>query len=289
MTQIPLFGSIADRSKDFTDAQQRIAEFVVRHPAEVAFMNARELAEAVGLSESSVVRFAYSAGFDGYRGLQAAAQQVVNSQLTMQHRYLQRAHCAGNVVEMSVRNDIRNLELLERSISSTEVDLAAERIAKARRCYIAGFRGAAGLALIVSSAVSQLCRNSVQLSFDAGETVDLLVGAGPEDALVAISFRRYARRTLRIAEYAHRRGVFVIAITDSIFSPMRGHANVLLAAEVESSSFTYSLVAPLCVVNCLVLALTKQLGEGAAASVRDWEETYSQFDLLEGLSPTGGA
>ncbi len=289
MTQDSFTDTIAKHSGTFTDAQQRIAQFVLRRPSQVAFMNARELAEAVGTSESSVIRFAYSAGFDGYRGLQAVAQQTVNSQITMQQRYLQSYQGArGDVVATTIRNDIDNLAALERSLRSTEVERAAAQIASSRRCYVVGFRGAAGLALIATSAINQLCHNAVQLSFDAGDTIDLLVGIGPEDALLAISFRRYAHRTLQIAQLAQQRGASVIAITDSVLSPLRAYSNVLLTADVESPNFCYSLVAPLSVINILILALAQHVGSEAAARIRDWEETYGHFNLLEGLNSTGG-
>ncbi len=288
VTQGPLFDAIAERSKTFTDAQQRIAEFVLRHMTQVAFLNARELGEAVGTSESSVIRFAYSAGFDGYRALQSAAQEMVNSQLTMRQRFLQRHQTDRDVVATTIRNDIKNLEALGHSLSSSEVERAAAHIAGARRCYVVGFRGAAGLALIASGAINQLRHNGIQLSLDSGDAVDLLVGAGPDDCLLAISFRRYAHRTLRIARFARQRGMFVIAVTDGLFSPLRECSNVLLTAEVESPNYCYSLSAPLSVINSLILALSQQMGSKAADLIRDWEETYRQFDLLEGLNSTGG-
>ncbi len=286
MTQDSFTDTIAKHSGTFTDAQQRIAEFVLRNASQVAFLNARELGDAVGISESSVIRFAYSAGFDGYRALQSAAQQMVNSQLSMQQRYIQHYQTARDVVATTIRNDIENLEALGHSLNSSEVERAAAQIGRARRCYVVGFRGAAGLALIASGAINQLCHNGIQLALDTGDAVDQLVGAGPDDCLLAISFRRYAHRTLRIARFAHQRGVFVIAVTDSLFSPLRAYANVLLSAEVESPNYCYSLSAPLCAINSLILALSQLMGSRAADQIRDWEETYRQFDLLEGLGST---
>ena len=275
---------IAQHSKDFTESQQKIAEYVLRDPSQVAFKNARELAEAVGTSESSVIRFAYSAGFDGYRAFQDAAQQIVNSTLTMQQRYLQyRPRLEGNIVEETVRADIHNLQRLERTLNPDDVKAAAQRIARARRCYVVGFRAAAAISLLLSGSINQLCHNAIDLSIDAGHAVDLLVGAGPEDVLVAISFRRYGRRTQRIAQFCHQRGVFVIAITDSLFSPLRSTADILLAADIESTSSIYSHVGPLCIKNCLMLALNQEVGDRAPALVSDWEETYRHFDLLGGL------
>lgn len=288
MPQSRLFEVIAERSKDLTEGQQRIGEYVLRHPSHVAFRNARELAEALGVSESSVVRFAYSAGFEGYRDLQTAARQVVNGQLSLQQRYLERTRLDGDLVQVAVGSDVRNLEALLASLPSGEIERAALRLAEARRVFVAGYRASAGLAAIAASAIGQLCHNCTQLWFDEGQTVDQLVGAGREDVLLAFSFRRYARRTLRVARVAHERDVFVVAVTDSVFSPLRDYADVALVAEVESPNFTYSLVAPLAIVNCLVFALTRHLGDHAAALIRDWEETYRQFDLLEGLTTNGG-
>lgn len=286
MTEPSFLDMIAEHSKDFTETQQLIAEFILSDPSCVAFMNARELGEAVGVSESSVVRFAYSAGFDGYRHLQAAAKKLVNQRLSMHERYLHRPQFTGDIVHTSVRAGIRNLESLERSTSSSEIERAAAQLAQARRCYVLGYREAAGLAIIAYSAISRLCHNCIQLSFDAGETIDLLVGAGSQDVLLAISFRRYARRTLHIAEFAHKHGVFVIAITDSLFSPLREYADILLVGNVESPNFSYSLIAPLCIIDSLVLALSEQMGDAAAASIKEWEETYGHFDLLEELDTT---
>ncbi len=278
-----LVEAIARRSGDFTPAQERVAQLVLRDPSQVAFMNAKQLGEAADVSEASIVRFACSIGFAGYREMRASTQRVVSHQLTLTRRYLDRTRPGGDIVHAVVQANINNIQTLAASLSAADVERAAKKIAQARRCYVVGFRAAAGLALVASSAISQLCHNCVQLSFESGETIDLLVGAGPRDVLLAIGFRRYSHRTLQIARFLHQRGAFVIAVTDSVLSPLKDSARIMLAAEVESPIFPYSLVAPHCVIDSLVLALSHHMGTAAAGLLKDWEDTYRRFGLLEGM------
>lgn len=279
----PLVEAITGRLESLSPTQQRVAQYILRNPTSPAFMNARELGEAVGASESSIVRFAYAVGFDGYRDLQASAQQQLSSRLSLHERYLSRSQLPVTTVHTAVRSSIRNLQELQETLSAQDLEQAAERIIRARRCYVVGFRAAAGLAIIASSAIGQLCHNCVQLSLELGETIDLLVGAGDQDVLLAITFRRYSRRTLQIAKYLHSLGTFVIGITDCLWSPLRDSADILLVGEVESPSYAYSLTAPHCIIDCLVLALSQKMGIGAATPIKEWEETYRYFDLLEGM------
>jgi DNA-binding MurR/RpiR family transcriptional regulator len=284
MADVPvLLDAIAQHTKEFTPSQQQIAEYVVRDPARPAFMNARQVADAVGVSESSVIRFAYIAGFDGYRAFQSSAKQLVNSRLALHERYRNRPRPTGTIAQIAVQTSIKNLQALENSLSSADLERAAERIAQSRKCYVVGFRAAAGLAMIASSAINMLHRNCVTLSSEAGETIDRLVDAGPEDVLLAIAFRRYARRTLDIAAFVHERHAFVISVTDSLFSPLKNDSDVLLAGEVESPSFAYSLIAPHCIVDALVLALSQKMDADAPRSIKAWEDTFRQFHLLEGM------
>jgi DNA-binding MurR/RpiR family transcriptional regulator len=179
-----LVDAIVRRSKQLTPAERRVAEFVLRNPSQVAFLNAKQLGQAAKVSEASVVRFACCIGFKGYRELRASTQRVASSQLMLTQRYLDQPRQGDDVVRAVVRTNIRNMQGLAESLSARHVTRAAKRIVKARTCYVAGFRAAAGLALVASSAISQLCHNCVQLSFESGETVDQLVGAGPRDVPV---------------------------------------------------------------------------------------------------------
>jgi len=246
-------------------------------------MNAKQLGEAAKVSEASIVRFACSIGFAGYREMRASTQRVVSNQITLTRRYLDQTRPSGDIVQMVVQASINNIETLAASLSAADVERAAKKIAHARRCYVVGFRAAAGLALVASSAIGQLCHNCVQLSFESGETIDLLVGAGSRDVLLAIGFRRYSRRTIQVARFLHQRGAFVIAVTDSVLSPLKDSAKIMLAADVEAPIFPYSLVAPHCIIDSLVLALSRHMGTGAAGLLKDWEDTYRRFELLEGM------
>ena len=283
MTEPPsLLEFIGQHNKEFTSSQQKIAEFILRDPSRLAFMNARQLADAVNVSESSVIRFAYTAGFEGYRALQSSAKRLVNTRLALHERYLNKPHYTGTILQTVVDSSIKNLQALS-SLADSDIECAAERIAQSRRCYIVGFRAAAGLALIAASAINMLHHNCFQLSFENGETIDEMIGADPQDVVLAITFRRYARRTLQIANYLHKRGTFVIGVTDSLFSPLKDSADILLVGDVESPTFAYSLIAPHCIIDALVLALSQKMEPTAAKLIKEWEDTFRPFDLLEGM------
>lgn len=272
--------AIANKQGELTSGQTRIADFILRNRSKAAFLTARELADASQVSESSVIRFAYFLGFGGYPELQASLQEEINAQLTLR-RYLDYAQDESNVVQTVIETNIANLETVRRSLSDSEIHLAAQHIAAARRCYVIGFRAGAGLAVIASSAISQLCHNCIQLTFEYGETLDKLVGAGPSDVLLALAFRRYSRRTLDIARYSKEQGVFVIGMTDSVLSPLCKYSDIVLVGEVESPAFSYSLVAPLSIIDCLVVALGDSLGTTSAENLKRWEETFGYFGQLE--------
>lgn len=286
MAPSSLFSAIADCRSSFTPVQQRIADFLVQNPYQAAFSTARELAVAVGTSESSITRFSYCLGYDGYPALQEGAEHLINNRLAMDERYRSR-RTVHDIVQSSVSKAIENLEGVGRSLSSEEIERAGAMLAQARRCYIVGFRGSAGLALIASTSLSEVGCECVQLSIEAGETVDLLVRSGPEDLMLVFGYGRLARRTLRMASFARERRMSVIAITDSQFSPLRKYAEVTLVGNIEASHSSYSLVSLICILDCLILAYTKQRGDAAVSAIEIWEKTFRYFDFAEPFGASG--
>ena len=262
------------KAPTFSKGQRAIAKFITESYDKAAFMIASKLGKTVGVSESTVVRFAVELGYDGYPQMQKAMQEMVLNRLTSVQRIGVANDRIGqqDVLSTVLHSDMEKLRETAETVERAAFQDAVKAISGARRIYVLGVRSAAPLANFFGYYLNYMFDNvQVITTSGTGEMFEKLVGVGSEDAVVAFSFPRYSTSTLKGAQYCTSVGAKVIGITNSKLSPLAESCDYVLVAKSDMVSIVDSLVAPLSVVNALIVAL---------ASGR--EQTLSKtFDTLE--------
>ena len=262
------------RAPTFSKGQRRIAQYITESYDKAAFMTANRLGKTVGVSESTVVRFAVDLGFDGYPSMQKAMQEMVLNRLTSVQRIEVTNDRIGDqdVVSMVVQSDIDKLRQTGETVSREEFREAVNAILEAKRVYIIGVRSVAPLANFLGYYLNYMFNNvHVITSSGASEIFEKIVGVNAEDVVIAFSFPRYSAVTVKAAEYCRSTGANVIAITDNDASPLAQCADHVLCAKSDMVSLVDSLTAPLSVINALIVAI---------AAKRE-KELHRTFDALE--------
>ncbi len=266
----------------FSKGQRRIAAFITEHYDEAAFMTAARLGEKVGVSESTVVRFAAQLGFEGYPQLQKAMQELIRSKLTIVQRMeVTRARVTDEQVLREVATgDINNIRQTLEEMDLKAFDSAVDAVVKARHIYVFGAGSCKALASFLTHYLQMLLGGSAHLITAASqsEIFEELLDISEQDAVIGISFPRYSSKAAKTLHYAHSKGVPVIAITDSILSPIAPYASSLLLAHSDMASLVDSLVAPLSVINALIVAI----------SLKTMDRNYKKLEELEYLWKTYG-
>ncbi len=281
---------IGERYPGMSKGHRSIANYITSNYDKAAFMTAAKLGETAGVSESTVVRFACELGYDGYPKLQRALQILARSRLTS----VQRIELAENrmnssdVLEKVVGMDIDNLRHTFEEVSKESFDRAAVTIASANRLYIIGVRSSASLASFMAFYFNHIFENVRSVNTTSvSEMFEQILNIGPGDVLIAVTFPRYSQRTVKAAKYAHGCGASVVSITDSVASPIVPYSDIPLFAKSDMASFVDSLVAPLSIINALIVAVglrhENDLSETFKKLERVWEEynVYQQEDERE--------
>lgn len=260
----------------FSKGQKKIANAIMNEYDKAAYMTAARLGSYVGVSESTVVRFAGALGFDGYMEFQRAVQELVRTRLTPNQRIeitkqrIGRGDVLENVMESDIGKIRYTLETLDRAAFFKSVDAILE----AKTVYIMGARSAGVLAQMLDYNLSLIFDNVrfVRPSSSA-EIFEQMFSIGEHDALIAFSFPRYSTKMVSAVKYARQRGASVIGITDAEISPIAEFADFLLTAQSDMASFMDSFVAPVSIINAIIVEITN----------RREKEITSRFDTLEAI------
>ena len=259
---------------DLTQAQKRIAEAIVDNPEFVAFATVDKLSARLGIASSTIVRFAYRLGLDGYPELQERVRVLVRSRLRGADDAgddSSIAHLGESTAAASLRHDLDNLRNTVSELDAATLDKAVDVICRARRVFFTGGLASGPLAEYTAHTFNRL-RGGAQV-LGLGDTAAEILGLTPEDALVVFSFPPYASQTLQILDAVRKRGVVVVGITDSLISPL-GKVDVTLTARVSGVGPQNSLVGPLAIINVLL--------NGVAAKNPGSADRYRQiFGLLD--------
>ena len=285
-----LIAHISEHAAGFSKGQKRIAHYIQEHYESAAFMTAFKLGETVGVSESTVVRFAAELGFDGYPQLQKAMQELIRSKLTTVQRIeVTRARMADdevldNVMAYDMANIRQTLEELPRDVFYQAVDAIVE----ARRVYIFGAGSCRALANFLAYYLKLLLPD-IHLIYTSSETeiLEEMLQIGEQDAIIGLSFPRYSSKAVKTVHFAHSRQAKIIAITDSVLSPIAEYASYLLLAHSDMATIVDSLVAPLSIINALLVAVSLKKMDSNAARLTELEqlwETYQVFQPFEEVS-----
>lgn len=270
----------------FSKGQRLIARFILESYDKAAFMTASKLGKTVNVSESTVVRFAAELGYDGYPSMQKALQEMIRNKLTSIQRIEVANDRIGNqdILSMVMQSDIEKIRMTLEETDRASFRQAVDAILSAHRIYILGVRSAAALADFLGFYFNLIFDNIVLVhTTSASEIFEQLLRVGPEDVVIGISFPRYSSRTVKAMRFAKDRGANVIALTDSEASPLAEAATETLLAKSDMASFVDSLVAPLSLINALLVAIARSKSDVVDHFERlehIWEE-YGVFVSME--------
>ena len=274
---------IQENMHTFSKGQKRIAAFILESYDKAAFMTASKLGKLVGVSESTVVRFAAELGYDGYPNMQRALQEMIRSRLTS----TQRIQAAGdqfsgqNVLSAVVQSDIEKLRLVASRADRAEFEQVVDKLMSARHIYILGVRSSSFVAGYLHFYLHLLFENVTLVQTNtAGEIFEQLFRIGPGDVLIAISFPRYSQITVNTVKFAQDRGAGIIAVTDNELSPVCQMADAALLAPCEMLSFVDSMVAPLSLINALLIAVGSRLGTDASKTFAELEDIWNAYGVF---------
>ncbi len=275
---------LQEKEPTFSKGQKRIARYITDSYDKAAFMTANRLGKTVGVSESTVVRFAVDLGFDGYPSMQKAMREMVLNRLTS----VQRIEVANNrfgdqdVVSMVFHSDMEKLRQTSETVSRQEFSAAVSAILKAKRVYILGVRSVAPLANFLGHYLNYMFNNVHVISgFSAGEMFEKIVGVNAEDVIIAFSFPRYSSSTTKGARYCRSAGATVIGITDSMDSPLGQCSDHVLVAKSDMVSLVDSLVAPLSLVNALIVAIAAKREKELSQTFANLERIWDEYNVYE--------
>lgn len=275
---------LTEKAPTFSKGQRRIAQYITESYDKAAFMTANRLGKTVGVSESTVVRFAVDLGFDGYPSMQKAMQEMVLNRLTSVQRIEVASDRYGDqdVISTVFHTDMEKLRQTEETVSREEFSAAVNAILKAKRIYILGVRSVAPLANFLGYYLNYMCQNVHVISgFSAGEMFEKIAGVNAEDVVVAFSFPRYSASTTKGAKYCRSTGAKVIGITDSKLSPLGANSDHVLIAKSDMVSLVDSLVAPLSLVNALIVAIAARREKELSRTLAKLERIWDQYEVYE--------
>lgn len=264
--------------------QKLLANYINNHYDKAVFLTAAKLGKIVGVSESTVVRFANELGYDGYPKLQRALEELVKTKLTSVQRVevasdrLDQSHLLKSVLLSDMEKIKNTLDEMDEAV----FDEAISRILKAKTIYIVGVRSSATLAGFLGFYMNLIFENVKLISTNSvSEMFEQIYRIGEEDVIVGISFPRYSKRTLKAMEYAKSKKASVITITDSELSPMVQFSTCSLIARSDMASFVDSLVAPLSLINAIIVALSMKKKDTIVDSLESLENIWKEYDVYE--------
>lgn len=279
-----ILSAIQGSMGSFSKGQKLIARFILESYDKAAFMTASKLGRTVNVSESTVVRFAAELGYDGYPAMQKALQEMIRSKLTSVQRIEVSNDRIGNqdILSMVMQSDIEKIRMTLEETDREQFEGAVDAIVSARHIYILGVRSAAALSSFLGFYFNLIFDNVTMVSATStSEIFEQLLRIGPGDVILGVSFPRYSRRTVKAMEFSQNRGAETIAITDSETSPLTATATLTLLAKSDMASFVDSLVAPLSLVNALIVSIGRRKNEDLSQTFAALEQMWDEYEVYE--------
>ena len=271
-------------SESMSKAQKRIAEYILNNIDKAAFMTAVRLSRFAQVSESTVVRFAMELGYDGYPEMRRALQDSMRGKLTSVQRIKVAKDRLGtrDILTQVLSSDIEQIRQTMEETDSKHFARAVDAIIEAKNIYILGLRSSSFLAKFMGFYFDLLFSNSRVISESPdSEVFEQIVRLSEGDVLIAISFPRYSRRTIKTMQYAKSIGANIIAITDGFASPLTELADISLCARSDMISFLDTLVAPLSLVNALVVAVSEKAPGDLYENFERLERIWDEYGVYE--------
>ena len=279
-----LLSEIEIRMPTFSKGQKLISNYILENYDKAAYMTASKLGKIVQVSESTVVRFAIELGFEGYPEFQHALQEIVRTRLTAAQRMevTNSLMGDGDVLSKVLMGDAEKIKRTLEDIDASAFEEAVQILAGAKNIYILGVRASASLAGFLAHGLRMISDNVKFVQTTSGsEMFEQIMNIGENDVMVAISFPRYSKRMKNAVSFAKHAGADVIAITDSTASPIAPSADQLLLAKSDMASFADSLVAPMSIINALIVALSRVKQDELRVRLRLLEEIWDEYDVYD--------
>ena len=279
-----LLKEIKDRMPTFSKGQKLISVYVLENYDKAAYMTASRLGAIVNVSESTVVRFAIELGFEGYPEFQQCLQEIVRNKLTSFQRIEVTNNLIGDgdVLTKVLTADSDKIKRTLDEIDREAFDRAIDSIVSARRIYVVGARSSASLAGFLGHNLGMIFDEVKVIQPSSGsEMFEQIMNIGEGDVMIAISFPRYSKKIINAVDFAKHSGAGVIAITDSEMSPIAPQANQILLARSDMASFVDSLVAPLSIINAIVVAVSRKKQDELTVRLRRLEEIWDEYDVYD--------
>ena len=279
-----ILSAIEAHFPNFSKGQKKIANFIIAHTDKAAFMTAARLGSAVGVSESTVVRFAYGLGYSGYPELSAALRQVIRTQLTsVQRMEVTRDRIgSGNILDEVLSGDMEKIKRTLEETSHEDFENAAAAIADARKIYVIGDRSASALARFAHYYLNLMFENvKLVTTTSSSELFEQIMRIGSEDVVIGISFPRYSNMTIQAFSFAARSGAKIVAVTDGPNSPLAKDATYLLSARSDMNSFVDSLVAPLSLLNALLVQVGTLKQDDVVSTFQRLEDIWDEYHVYQ--------
>ncbi len=268
----------------FSKGQRAIANFILLSYDKAAFMTASKLGKTVNVSESTVVRFAAELGYDGYPAMQKALQEMIRGKLTSIQRIEVSNDRIGtqDILPRVMHSDIDKIRMTLEELDRDQFNAAVDAIVSAKRIYILGVRSASALSSFLGFYFNLIFENVIVVhTSSVSEVFEQILRVGEGDVVIGISFPRYSQRTVKAMRFAHDRKATVVAITDGGVSPLVPIADHALLAKSDMASFVDSLVAPLSLVNALIMAVGRRKNEDLSRTFETLERIWDEYDVYE--------
>ena len=261
--------------------QKLIAEYILKNYDKAAFMTAAKLGVSVGVSESTVVRFANELGFSGYPKLQKALQELIKNKLTtVQRLELSNGFISnGDALKGVLKADMEYIRATLEKINNNTFEQVLNSIFNANNIYIIGLRSSTAIAEFLGFYLNVILQNVRMVSYGISDIFEQMINVKEGDLVIGIGFPRYAAKTIDALDFAKNRGADVVAITDSLLSPLASKADYTLIAQSNMASFVDSLVAPLSVVNALIIAVGMREKENIAKTFNNLEDIWQEYNV----------
>jgi len=284
MMEKDVLAVIANNNIHYSKGQRRIAKYIQENYDKAAFMTAGKLGATVGVSESTVVRFAAELGYDGYPGMRKALQEIIRNRLTS----VQRIEVAkdmingSNVLKAVLTADMEKLQKTVDEINVVSFDAAVDAIINAKHVYIVGMRSSAALSSFMGYYLN-LLRDNVHLLHDTAvsEVYEQVIRINEGDVFIGMSYPRYSSRTVKAMRFAKEAGATTISLTDGESSPLVKISDITLYARSDMVSFLDSLVAPLSLINALIVSIGLRSNDALSDTFKRLETVWSENEVYE--------
>ena len=279
-----LLNDIEKRMPTFSKGQKLISNYILENYDKAAYMTASKLGKIVNVSESTVVRFAIELGFSGYPEFQHVLQEIVRTRLTAFQRMEVTNSLIGDgdILSAVLLGDVDKIKDTLETVDKAAFEEAVEKISEAKNIYILGVRASSSLAGFLSHGLCMMFDNVKFIQTTSGsEMFEQIMSMGEDDVVIAISFPRYSKRIIHAVNFAKSKGADVVAITDSEASPIAAGANQILAAKSDMASIVDSLVAPMSIINAIIVALSRKKQDELRVRLRRLEEIWDEYDVYD--------